>query len=156
MTIYADTSFLLSYNVRQDQSYTRARDYYERHQDEIWAWSPWHRVEVFNSIRQLTLHPNRKRRLRKAEAKALIWRVEHDVRVGYFTHQEADWRDVLRTASEISAGHSLSLSCRSADLLHVAYAKELGADLMVGFDTDQLALADAVGLKTCATQLDRS
>jgi predicted nucleic acid-binding protein len=41
-----------------------------------------------------------------------------------------------------------ALACRSADLLHVAYAKELSAALFVGFDDDQLALARAAGLKT--------
>jgi hypothetical protein len=43
---------------------------------------------------------------------------------------------------------TFSLACRSADLLHVAYAKELSAALFVGFDDDQLALARAAGLKT--------
>ena len=43
-----------------------------------------------------------------------------DVRAGYFEHLETDWRDVLRAAYEISAKHGFALSCRSADLLHVA------------------------------------
>jgi hypothetical protein len=33
------------------------------------------------------------------------------------------------------------------DLLHVAYAAELAAKLFVSFDEDQLALAEAAGLK---------
>jgi predicted nucleic acid-binding protein len=37
---------------------------------------------------------------------------------------------------------------RAADLLHVAYAKELAAETFVSFDDDQLALARASGLKT--------
>jgi len=61
---------------------------------------------------------------------------------------EADWRDVLRTAQEISIAHGFDLACRSADLLHVAYAKELSAQLFIGFDNDQLALARAAGLRT--------
>lgn len=61
---------------------------------------------------------------------------------------EADWRDVLRTANEISLTQAFTLPCRSADLLHVAYAKELSAELFVGFDDDQLALAKSAGFKT--------
>jgi len=72
--------------------------------------------------------------------------VEADVRAGYFQHLETDWRDVLRAAYEISAKHGFALSCRSADLLHVAYAKELGIDLFVSFDDDQIKLAKAAGL----------
>ena len=40
------------------------------------------------------------------------------------------------------------MPCRSADLLHVAYAKELAASLFVGFDEDQITLASAAGLDT--------
>ena len=107
----------------------------------------WHRVEVFNSIRQLVLHPDAKRRLVLAEAKALIHRLESDVRLGYFTHLEADWRDVFRTANEVSVEHSFVLPCRAPDLLHVAYANELAAEIFVSFDDDQLDMARASGLK---------
>jgi len=106
---------------------------------------PLHRVEVFNSIRQLVHHPEPERRLRLAEAKALIHRIETDVRLGYFTHLEADWRDVLRTANELSIAHGFGLACRAADLLHVAYANELAAEAFVSFDDEQLALAQASG-----------
>src|SRR5260370_28353238 len=101
---------------------------------QIWLWSPWHRVEVFNTIRQLARHPDVKRRLKLAEAKALIHEIGEDVRVGYWTHMEADWRDVLRTSNEISIEHASHLPIRSADLLHVAYASELSAQLFVSFD----------------------
>ena len=65
---------------------------------------------------------------------------------------EADWRDVLRTAYEISVEHGFSLFCRSADVLHVAYAKELAAELFVSFDEDQVVLAKAAGLDAIQPQ----
>jgi predicted nucleic acid-binding protein len=146
--IYADSSFMVAFRVRRDTYHQIALRFYEARQDDIWLWSPWHRVEVFNTIRQLTRHPEAKRRLSSAEAKALAHYLDRDVRLGYFTHMEADWRDVLRTANEISIAHGFELACRSADLLHVAYAKELVAKLFVSFDDDQLALAGAAGLKS--------
>ena len=144
--IYADSSFLVAFKVRHDTFHQVALKFYEARQDEIWLWSPWHQVEVFNTVRQLTQHPETKRRLTSAEAKALAHYLERDIRLGYFTHMEADWRDVLRAANEISIAHGFDYACRSADLLHVAYAKELSAQLFVSFDRDQLALARAVGL----------
>ena len=111
-------------------------------------WSPWHRVEVFNTLRQLSLHPDRKRQLAPGESKAAIQQIETDVRVGYFTHMEADWRDVLRKFNDLSIEHGFSQPCRSADILHVAYATELSAERFIGFDDDQLALAKAAGLDT--------
>ena len=117
-------------------------------QDQIWLWSPWHRVEVFNSVRQFTRHPDARYRILPAEARAIIRIIERDVRLDYLQHVEADWRDVLRAANEISIAHGFSLPCRAADLLHVAYAVELSAETFVSFDNDQLALAEAAGLKT--------
>lgn len=146
--IYADSSFLVASKVRDDTHHAPASEFYEAEQEEVWLWSPWHRVEVFNTIRQLTRHPDAKRRLRLAEAKALIHRLENDVRVGYYTHAEADWRDVMRTANEISLTNAFERPCRAADVLHVAYAKELAAQMFVSFDDDQLALAQAAGLET--------
>jgi predicted nucleic acid-binding protein len=146
--IYADSTFLVACKVRDDTFHQLAESFYEAHQVETWLWSPWHRIEVFNTIRQLTRHPDAARRLSLAEARALVHRLEEDVRVGYFKHQERDWRDVLRTANEISASHGFALACRSADLLHVAYAKQLAAETFASFDTDQLMLAEAAGLKT--------
>jgi predicted nucleic acid-binding protein len=146
--IYADTSFLVAMRVRRDTQHQAALDFYEGNQEQAWLWSPWHRVEVCNAIRQLVRHPDKTRRLLLAEAKALIHRLEMDVRLGYLTHLEADWRDVLRTANEISIASGFELPCRAADLLHVAYAKELAAEMFVSFDDDQVALAKASGLKT--------
>ena len=145
--IYADSSFLVALRVRRDTFNGPALDCYEATQEEVWLWSPWHRVEVFNTLRQLVRHPEAKRRLSLTEAKAAIHRLETDVRLGYFNHMEADWRDVLRTANELSIAHGVELACRAPDLLHVAYAKELTAETFVSFDDDQLALAEAAGLK---------
>lgn len=146
--IYADTSFFVGLKVYEDPHHDVAARYFEKWQDEVWLWSPWHRVEVLNSLRQLTLHPDAKKRLLKDEVQSIIRHLEADVRVGYFTHMEQDWRDVLRTANELSVAHGFTLPCRAADILHVGYALELATDLFVSFDGDQLALARAAGLET--------
>jgi predicted nucleic acid-binding protein len=147
MILYADSSFLVALKVRRDTFHQEALDFYLARQDETWLWSPWHRVEVFNSIRQLTRHPDSKRRLLVTEARKLVHTLEADVRLGYFAHLEADWRDILSTANEISIAHAFALPCLAPDLLHVAYAKELAAECFISFDHDQLALAEAAGLK---------
>ncbi|MDB6037074.1 MAG: hypothetical protein JWM99_915 [Verrucomicrobiales bacterium] len=145
--IYADTSFLVAVKVRRDNFHVVAADYSSDNQEAPWLWSPWHRIEVFNTVRQLTRHPDARRRLQQAEAKALIHRLEADVRLGYFMHLEADWRDVLASANELSAVHGYSLACHSADLLHVAFAREISAETFITFDEDQLDLAKAAGMK---------
>jgi predicted nucleic acid-binding protein len=144
MMIYPDTTFWIALRVPHDVHHTAAKRFYGAHEDESLLWSPWHRVEVLNTIRQLARGDNPV--LDRAEARHLTQRLETDVRLGYFQHIEADWRDVLRCAHEISADQAFDVACRSADLLHVAYAMELGAELFVSLDQDQVALAEAAGL----------
>lgn len=104
-------------------------------------------MEVFNTIRQLSRNPDTRRSVSEGEAKAIIHRIENDVRLGYFTHLEVDWRDMLRAASEIGVENAFAIGCPATDLLHVAYAKELAADLFVSFDEVQVALAKAAGMQ---------
>ena len=144
MNIYPDTSVLVALRFFDDTHHESATGYYEDRGEDIFLWSPWHRVEVSNTIRQFARGDRPV--LRETEARRIIHRLETDVRLSYFLRMEADWRDVLRTAYEISAEHGFSIYCRSADLLHVAYAKELAADLFVSFDDEQVELANAAGL----------
>jgi predicted nucleic acid-binding protein len=156
MNLYADTSFIMASRVRHDTFHRAALQFYRGRETDLWFWSPWHRVEVLNTIRQLTRNPDRKRSISQTEGKALIYRIETDVRLGYFFHMEADWRDVLRTACEISAENAFARACPGTDLLHVAYAKEFAADLFVSFDDEQLMLAQAAGLKAVRPRKRRS
>jgi predicted nucleic acid-binding protein len=144
---YADTSFLVAVRFRADTFHREAVAFYEGREMDQWLWSPWHRVEVFNTLRQLTRNSDPKLGLQEAEARALIHRFENEDRLGYFLHMEADWRDVMRAASEISLTRAFEQACPATDLLHVAYAVELAADLFITFDKDQAALARSAGLK---------
>jgi predicted nucleic acid-binding protein len=128
-----------------DTHHPTATDFFAGHGEDVFLWSPWHRVEVSNTLRQFARGDQPV--LPEADARRIIHRLEADVRVGYYQHIEADWREVLRTAWQISAAHGFSRTCRSADLLHVAYADVLQADLFVSFDEDQLELAQAAGLQ---------
>jgi predicted nucleic acid-binding protein len=144
VNFYPDTTFFIALRFFDDVHHERATAYFEEHQDENFLWSPWHRVEVSNTLRQFAR--GTRPLLQEADARRIIHRLETDVRLSYFLHMEADWRDVLRSAYEISAEYGSSLYCRSADLLHVAYARELASDRFVSFDQDQLDLAAASGL----------
>jgi predicted nucleic acid-binding protein len=144
MRFYADTSFFVPLRWAAEARHRSAQTFFEDRQDEAWLWSPWHRLEVFNTLRQLALDPAI---LSEADARALVYRLEADVRAGYYEHAESDWRDVLSTAQSTSEAHAFAKPCRAADLLHVAYALELSADAFVSFDADQLAIAKAVGLR---------
>jgi predicted nucleic acid-binding protein len=143
MRVYADTSWWLGYKCRRDVQHEAALGLFEREPDAEVLWTPWQRVEVFNGSCQA----ERAGLLRKGESRQIIRLLEQEVRIGYWHHIEFDWTDVVRTAGELRAEHSLKMVVRAMDLFHIAISIEVGADALVSFDTEQIALAEAAGLK---------
>ncbi len=142
MRLYADTSWWLGYKCRRDTQHQAALSLFEREAEPEVLWTPWQRVEVFNGVCQA----ERAGLLRKGESQQIIRLLEQEVRIGYWSHVEFDWTDAVRTAGELRAEHSLKMVVRAMDLFHIAIAIEIGADALVSFDTDQIALAQAAGL----------
>ncbi len=143
MIIYADTSWWLAYKSRRDANHDAAIALFDLLPEARVIWTPWHRVEVFNAFRQI----ERSGAIEVGDARNQIRLLEQEIRLGYWPHREFDWRDAVRTASELSAEHGLSISIRAMDLFYVAIAIELGADALLTFDREQEALAAAAGLR---------
>jgi predicted nucleic acid-binding protein len=142
--IYADASWWVPFKCRRDVRHAAALELLDRHPDDELLWTPWHRVEVFNTLRQVTRDPDSP--LKVTEARQIIRLLEQEVRLGYYAHFEFDWRDAIRTACELSAEAGFTQRLRSMDLFHVAVAQEACADLFVSFDDDQLDVAGAAAL----------
>jgi predicted nucleic acid-binding protein len=143
MKLYADTSWWLAYKCRRDTHHLAALSLFDHDPDGEVLWTPWQRVEVFNGFCQA----ERAGLLAKGESRALIRLLEQEVRIGYWPHVEFDWTDAVRMAGELRAEHSLRLVVRSMDLFHVAIAIVVGADALLSFDAEQIALAEAAGLE---------
>ena len=141
MNIYADTSWWLAYKHRGDLHHDTAVALFDQAADARVLWTPWHRVEVFNSFRQAEYVGL----IGRGEARSMIRLLEQEVRLGYWPHVECDWTEMVRTACELSAEHSLHFTVRSMDLFHVAVAVEVAADAFFSFDEDQNTFAQAVG-----------
>jgi len=71
---------------------------------------------------------------------------DEDLAEGRYVHADVLWRATLRRAADLSRAHTLTLGCRSLDVLHVATALELGLRDFVTFDRRQQRLARAAGL----------
>ena len=145
MRFYADTSWWLAYKCRRDTLHAAALNLFDRDPEAEVLWTPWQRVEVLNSFCQV----ERAGLLDKGEARQIIRLLEQEVRMGYWPHVEFDWTDAVRTAGEIRAEHSLKMVVRSMDLFHIAIATEVGAEALLSFNTDQIALSEAAGLTVC-------
>jgi predicted nucleic acid-binding protein len=142
MKLYADTSWWLGCKCRRDTHHLAALSLFDRYPDAEVLWTQWQRVEVFNSFCQA----ERAGLLARGESRRVIRLLEQEVRIGYWPHVEFDWTDAVRTAGELRAEHSLGLVVRSMDLFHMAIAIEVGAEALLSFDADQIALAEAAGL----------
>jgi predicted nucleic acid-binding protein len=142
MRLYADTSWWLGCKCRRDTHHQAALSLFERESQAEVLWTPWQRVEVFNGFCQA----ERAGLLRKGESRQIIRLLEQEIRIGYWLHMEFDWTEAVRTAGELRAEHSLNMRVRAMDLFHLAIAIEVGADALLSFDADQIALAKTAGL----------
>ena len=144
MTIYADTSFLVSWLYGKDTHHSKAAQWFAVNSREQWLISPWSEFEAINSLRGLCLRsPGPTPELSEA-LRRLFKRV---IQTGRMEKLEVHWELVLRDAAQISAAHAATVKCRAADILHVAILEQLNPDTFVTGDGDQAALAIARGFR---------
>ena len=142
MICYADTSWWLALKCRDDRHHRRACRFLEREPALDILWTPWQRVEVFNSFLQAERHGL----VPAGEGRQMIRLLDQEVQLGYWLHREFSWTNAIRHAGKISQEHSLDLVVRGMDLFHVAIAKELRAEAFLTFDEEQGELAHRAGL----------
>jgi predicted nucleic acid-binding protein len=140
MTIYADTSLLVSYYVNDSNS-PSAQALIHATTDPL-PFTGLHRLEMRNALALGVF-----RRILTPAQVAAGWRdVEHDLRSGRLVPQPANWIPIYRAAAQWAALHSSSIGCRSLDVLHVTLAKKLNAIEIFTFDARQKSLALALGM----------
>ncbi len=142
MRLYADASWWLAYKCRRDVHHAAAISLFDREPEALALWTPWQRVEVFNSFYQA----ERAGHVRQGEARQMMRLLEQEIRLGYWPHVEFGWTDAVRTACNLAAQHSLGMTVRAMDLFHVAIAIEVGAEAFLSFDEEQMTLAEVAGL----------
>ena len=140
-TAYPDSSFLVSL-VCKDTNSTAALVCMERAKESL-AFTPFHRIEARNALRNLAGRGE----ISEHDRYAAFLQIEEDLREGMLVHTPVDWTDVFRRADELSEAHAAKDGQRTIDLLHVAIALESGAKTFLSFDKRQRRLAKAAGLK---------
>jgi len=137
---YADSSFLVSI-YRADACHQAAIAYLSRNSLTL-AFTPLHRVEVRNALRNVTAAGE----MTKAECETAFRQIEEDLRDGLLLHTPIEWTDALRRADQLSQNHAATEGQRTIDLLHVGVALECGAKILLSFDKRQRKLGKAAGL----------
>ncbi|MEO8351219.1 MAG: type II toxin-antitoxin system VapC family toxin [Chthoniobacteraceae bacterium] len=138
---YPDSSFLVSLH-RADANHTAANAYLAN-AAFVLAFTPLHRVEVRNALRNATAQAE----MSASDCRQAFRQIDEDLRDGLLVHTPVGWTDVFRRADELSEKHAATEGQRTIDLLHVALALESGAKIFLSFDARQRKLAKAAGLK---------
>ena len=139
MSVYADTSFLVSLYVL-DANSEKAVSHIQKAKLPI-LQTPFGQLELTNAI-SLRLF---RRELTAAQVKATRSLVQRDILDGVLQIKPIPVNN-FEKALQISRRRTPRLGTRTLDILHVASALELKAEMFYTFDRNQARLARAEGL----------
>ena len=142
MKVYADTTYLVAMYFPDDTFTGLALRSFEQIHGPPLLYTPIHRLETRNTIRQLVFH----QKTTKSQARQILRDIESDLDDGDLVHASLDWTETLRECERLSDAHTPGTGCRAMDILHVASATVLSVDLFLTFDGRQFDLAKASGL----------
>jgi len=104
--------------------------------------SPLVELELTNAL-QLRVF---RKELTNGEARAAYVAIQKDLAAGVYSIQPLSAM-VFDTAKRISLKHTAGIGSRSLDVLHVAAALAMSAEVLLSFDGNQRKLAKAAGLR---------
>ena len=140
MSVYADTSLLISYYINDSNS-AAAQTVIHAATHPL-RFTGLHRLEMRNALALCVF-----RRVLTAAQAGVAWSdVEQDLQSGRLVPHPVNWTPVYRSAAQYAAVHGSTIGCRSLDVLHVTLAKSLKVSEFFTFDARQKALALALGM----------
>ena len=140
MKIYADSSFLVSL-YSADSNWATATRAMQASTGECFV-STLGELEVVNAFGLRVF----RKEVSAVQAQSSVVDFEEDLRDGILQLRGLS-DSMFERARQLSQETTAKLGTRTADLLHVAAALELGADFLYSFDQQQRKLAHAVRLK---------
>jgi predicted nucleic acid-binding protein len=148
--VYADTSFLAKLLNPEIDSAAAAALYRSLKRPPL-LFLPLHGLEVTNAIRQRAFHlrrtlPKGSQVAIERERNAALERLQTFLVRRLLARVHSDFDAAMEKAQALSEKNTERLGCRGFDLLHVAFALNLGANIFVTADENQAQLARAEGL----------
>lgn len=140
MKVYADPSFIVSLYSPDANSAAAARTMQAASADRF--LTTFGELEIVNAMGLRVF----RKEVSAAQAQSSLLQFEADLRDGVFQLRGLP-DSVLERARQLSRQTTAKLGTRTADLLHVAAALELGADCLYTFDHHQRKLAQSLRLK---------
>ncbi len=156
MRAYADTSFLIKLLAREDSSEAAVAAYRRLGLPRLFLVD-LHGLEVENAVRQRAFHQRRtvpraeQARVTREQA-AILARYARARQKGMLIEVAVDWQEAFRQALRLSAKHTTATGSRSLDLLHIACALELEAEVFLTTDLCQSRMATAEGFQVVTVE----
>ena len=143
MKSYADTGFVVSLYKAETTSAAAAATM-KQLQPPIWL-SPLGELELHNAFQLAVFRGD----IDTASALRKKQLFAEDLAKGIFLIRPVPAAGLHQKAIELAERHSATLGTRSLDLMHVAAALILKADLFLSFDDRQRKAAELEGLRVC-------
>ena len=147
MIAYPDTSFLCALYRKQDNS-EQALAYRNSMSEPLYVTRLvlW---EFRQSVRFQAFRHSKNRQLGFSlpEGERMMAKLSEHLEMGSAKMVNCDFVNILVTGERISKARTFDGGHRSFDILHIATAIDLGAKEFLSFDTNQIELAAAEGLK---------
>jgi predicted nucleic acid-binding protein len=140
LKIYADPSFIVSLYSPDANSAAAAHTMHASSGDRF--LTTFGELQVVNAMGLRIF----RREVSPAQAQSSLLEFENDLRNGVFQLRGLP-DSILERARQLSRQTTPKLGTRTADLLHVAAALELGVDTLYTFDHHQRKLAQSLRLK---------
>ena len=144
MTVYCDTSFLVSYLNEDDENHPAARTKAERFSAHDFVVCEVHLLELPAAVRAAT-HRD-KNSVPPHIARRVINRFDRAVNGKIFIRKELDMADSIAMARSLGESHGWAKRHTTFDLWHLAAAWSLSAGVFLTFDRRQGALAKIMGM----------
>ncbi len=139
-SVYADTSFLVSLYI-QDANSAKAAVTVAKLLPV--CFTPLLEHELRNAIRLCVF----RRQITTVQREQALHDLESDKAAGVLHPVPLDWPKALKHAEALGRRHTEGLDARGMDILHVASALALKANVFVTFDERQRELARVAGLE---------
>jgi predicted nucleic acid-binding protein len=140
LTSYPDISFLFSLYL--PDANTRAAEQEYRSSQPSLTFTPFNEVELITAFEARIF----RREMRPSQIRAAFRLLQADIDAGVLVRKPVP-QSVYERAIELSRRHTRRIGARALDILHVAIALELGAEVFFTFDRRQHRLARAAGLR---------
>jgi predicted nucleic acid-binding protein len=150
MNAYADTSFIVRLLSSEPGSDAAIAEFHSLNRPPL-PFLSLHNLEVANAIRQRAFQlrhsvSKRERTGIQRNKESALARMTRWIQRGWLLEKTLDWELAAESASELSAKHGDRLSARSIDLLHIAFASQLDAEIFLTTDHAQGEIARSEGL----------